>query len=90
MAEMSKHTPGEWVKASDSWWIVGADGGPVSTVDYALRDEEEATANARLIAAAPTMASLLDRVRSHLGEYPSDGKMLRDINATLEFIGWDK
>lgn len=72
----TKHTPGPWViaelkpmEAPTVWAVEGGQIASLSTVGQfqAAQTLEEVQTNARLIAAAPTMASALDEVEETLG-----------------------
>ena len=71
---MNKHTPGPWQVSGvrqDSGapykgHMVGPDGDGVVVVPYDAKHHEECLSNARLIAAAPEMAALLQRMEDWL------------------------
>jgi hypothetical protein len=71
---MNKHTPGPWhfnadLSAHDTRLVYGLDGALVADCGRIYkRTLEEATANARLIAAAPDMLELLDNWASVLAD----------------------
>ena len=65
---MSKHTPGEW--SAHGVLIHGPDG-MIGEVGFGLRDDPEMLANARLIAAAP---SLLAACKALLKQHEREGR----------------
>ena len=71
---MSKHTPGPWIVVEPdvawaAWRIVDAAGPGVCNVTTRHGGQDlEATANAKLIAAAPDMLSELERLLDVVGE----------------------
>ena len=68
---MNKHTPGPWTaREAGADWKVGASDGRTFDVGDALYHPENG-ANARLIAAAPTMRSFIEMVaRCSVGDVP--------------------
>lgn len=63
-------TNGPW-STTDTWWVAALTGQPICLVDYALTDKAEATANAKLIAAAPELLAACQRA---LAESEEDGE----------------
>ena len=68
----TKHTPGPWIASleveewgidSAVWGIATVAAGAGSTIDYRSGGDGATEANARLIAAAPDLLALLQRVR---------------------------
>ncbi|MGV3720621.1 MAG: hypothetical protein ACO1SX_06890 [Actinomycetota bacterium] len=55
------HTAGPWTWSDCGWWVIGADDQPLAEVFCSAedfldpREDPEASANARLIAAAPAL-----------------------------------
>lgn len=76
MAEATKHTPGKWhIDTADSTLICGADGYQTCSTGYSHRPDDEAEANARLIAAAPELLECLQETLSlveRLAPYVTD------------------
>jgi hypothetical protein len=79
------HTPGPWrvvdhnhIKDSAGNWIASAD---VHGISYAKPTDAERAANARLIAAAPTMVDLLQRAADSLQDYCTEAN--GDLNDSL-------
>ena len=84
---MSAWTPGPWFVEqtwSDSYRIKSEDFGGIALIHdpYANIEESSAPFNARLIAAAPEMAELLERLMNALLVY--DGHVTDETNAS----GW--
>lgn len=66
--ELEQHTPGPWKVNSDGMgtvmcWNGNGDLQPLAKVFFQNFETEEAYANARLIAAAPELARILQRLR---------------------------
>ena len=86
--EQTGYSPGPWTSrvntdsAARFLEIIGDRGWPIAHVYFGTT--QEATANARLIAAAPELLSALVRIM----EYAHDGAAIRDINTSEqpEFI----
>ncbi len=81
----AKHTPGPWRFGSSGRTVLTAMGERVATV----RDCDEAPANVRLIAAAPDMAGLLERVSELTdGTFSEEDRMknLDDIGALARIV----
>jgi hypothetical protein len=85
-------TPGPWKTREEndgtsppSWYIVRhVVGGRMGFAPFVGEIEHEA--DARLIAAAPEMAELLDKARVFLGFHAADYKLFHDITALLSRI----
>lgn len=72
----TKHTPGEWAHTDGSIYSYGVGhGADIATVntDSAHFTDEEAEANARLIAAAPDLLQALKVIRSVLNDWNKEG-----------------
>jgi len=76
MKAEAKHTPGPWqvvpaAKAEHPWVVGDAEGGSIASCEPMgpWMSAAEATANARLIAAAP---EILAALKSLVGEWPPD------------------
>jgi hypothetical protein len=73
---MNKHTPGPWKYAANSelYAVVGKTGNVVIAFEpdqYGYGNEEEVTANSRLIAAAPELLEILEAlIEKHPGAIP--------------------
>ena len=63
MSDKTKHTPGPWASHAEVAGVIyGPDGYQVCTTPRTTRRETERDANARLIAAAPDLASALQGI----------------------------
>ena len=87
MADM-KHTPGPWTLFNDGKCVAGPEstagaGHGVAMCSMRARSDEEARANARLIAAAPDLLAALKQIAfaRPAGETPKkiDGKLIERI-----------
>lgn len=101
---MSKHTPGPWNVDPDCWGDIQADGAEIATVfdsddfgcEYLISgsitaSEDEAKANARLIAAAPDLLAALSHLFDCLpvGDkgrrmFPTSTLHAADLNRALD------
>ena len=91
----TKHTPGPWICAGE---FIGTKNGEPQTIAYTSnhrngvrRSGQENKANARLIAAAPDLLALLEKVDSLLAEwknlnYINYGKMQSRFDEDLERV----
>lgn len=74
---MSKHTPGPWT-VNEAALTVDADGRPVADVRCSEIADEAIDANARLIAACPSMIDMLNKIR-HAFYVDGTAKALRPV-----------
>ncbi len=90
---MNKHSPGPWTVDPDWWWCVRGKAKPgyCGPIVVSLKEQtEEVRANARLIAMAPEMLRLLERLWSWIEGSPdapaplSMGADLEDLLKRLE------
>jgi hypothetical protein len=79
---MSQHTPGPWTywQGDSRQWYVDAGGEPVASLSHA---EHAAEANARLIAAAPKMLSLLQELIDIEGPQPGTSEWAAKVRAAI-------
>lgn len=80
-----KHTPGPWQQAA--FTIQHSNGGEIATVTAFGDDDNEAHANAALIAAAPELLAALKAVIDDclaLDRIPISGKTYRECVAAIE------
>ena len=76
------HTPGPWAAYPPEFtdgkcWTVQTDSG--MTVRVCGGDTPENGGNARLIAAAPELLALLNRMVQYVDEYPTGGYHMNDV-----------
>jgi hypothetical protein len=91
---MSRHTPGPWWRDDDGFISAGSGDDYVTIADPQCSDMDidEREANARLIAAAPTMIDLLrsaaDELQNNQAELCSDmnNSLAMEINKLLQEI----
>lgn len=87
----TKHTPGPWREHSVELYIVcGANGQAVADTEADGIDQEERFANARLIAAAPTMSETLKRIAAvfKFDELPGNRQATMDANEIAVMLDW--
>ena len=81
-----KHTPGPWESGNGTTSIYGSDGKEVARrIWHGPQDDERSLANARLIAAAPELLALLNRIVSESVrvEYEEDGPACAEMAYSL-------